>query len=1482
MTVLQLSLNNAGTTETGVIRIAHPGYTLRVILSVGTPFHASETVIETNHPISGDFGKVSTIKPLKAYSIMEDMEFELPIKAAGAWNLQAVKGETKARPVTFIVDPLIDINGQKLPPGALVIQTDFGRCIGHVEDWLKNLKPISELGYNMIHLPPFQELGADSHYSIRDSLQVSEQLFPKGFPAEKRWSTLKDVMKKIEKELGIVFMADILLNHINPESAFLKEHPEAGYNTENSPHLNPAYYVDKMLNEMSNEIAAGKVPGLPPDLRVEHMPALKQYLLDGFHRSELRKYFTIDVQAAVEQLKQYNEKLPKQFEMLRMRAVNYAAPQRQNILRTRGIVDDKQYKMGSIHVDINYACALYKPPGQFNQQKIDEFTMALNTLNTPYYQHYDSIVKEVVTNVMNTFQYNRYDPGGPKYGPVTVEFPLVWRYFSEITTNKKDAKGKNIVLPLANNGWIFGTDPTDDFIAPGKECYLRRQVVIWGDNVKLNYGSKPEDNPALWDYMTKYVNSVAEVVHAIRLDNAHSTPLPVGEYFIQQARKVNPSLYVMAELFTNSEERDIEYINRLGITSLMREGNKRVDPPAMTHLLWSSGGRPVAAVDLIDNETVVRPVRQIPGVIFDLTHDNEAPSFEPLTTAAAIGMSCSPSGSTRGYDDLLPFNPSVVSEYRTYPLSTDCPALQTVRGLINKLHVEMAVKEMDEVMANYYGNLISIFRCSSSRGEGYWALIRVPGESTTDKVAIPAPIDSLSFEARILSTEKFPDDPKKPIKPSKCNLMINKDMSKLRSVKLEENDAHLVDFPVGTVCIFKTKLPQELRDFLKTLEVDKIKQEFKTRVKNIGLIELGILLFRCEEEEKTAVGHGAYAFPEFGPPFYAGMQGIETAFTFAAKSDAGMGSPVFANIREGNWLMDSMCGRLFQNSRLIALEGFFRRICESLQKLPRFLIPKYVDRLVRGLNMAARETITENCSEFIRKGDDFVRSLAASSISFYTPCKNAQLVHPHLARFFSGLVSRVDCSTSAGFPFFSTGFMRSWGRDTMIALRGLYMVTGRFNDAKDQLIAFAACLRHGLIPNLHDGGMNPRYNARDATWWFLQALQDYAYMSGEGGDVFKWKVPRIFPCDDQDEFRRAYEGKNRPVVTMGDIVQEIMTKHANGIHFTEWNAGKKIDSVMTSDGFNIDIVTDWTNGFILGGNEFNCGTWMDKMGSSEKAKNVGVPATPRDGAAIEIIGLLESALRWLSQCSEDGTYPHPGVKVESQGGKLIEWSQWSSLICANFESWFYVPIKKEHDAKFFIEEKHVGIRGIYKDTVGSSSEFGDYQFRPNLLVAMTVAPELFDPVHAVRCLNIVEERLMGGIGMKTLDPSDYRYRPYYHNGDDTEDFLTSKGFNYHNGPEWVWPVGYFFRAGMRFRRSVTERMKQMLARIKKAQFESWASGLPELTQKDGEPCGDSCLNQAWSVSSILDILYDYSLYTEDEVIQWDVDDEVDELPDEEQ
>lgn len=241
-----------------------------------------------------------------------------------------------------------------------------------------------------------------------------------------------------------------------------------------------------------------------------------------------------------------------------------------------------------------------------------------------------------------------------------------------------------------------------------------------------------------------------------------------------------------------------------------------------------------------------------------------------------------------------------------------------------------------------------------------------------------------------------------------------------------------------------------------------------------------------------------------------------------------------------------------------------------------------------------------------------------------------------------------------------------------------------------------------------------------------------------------------------------------------------MTKHANGIHFREWKAGTQIDHHMKNEGFNIDI--NFIDGFIHGGNSLNCGTWMDKMGSSDKMNNRGIPATPRDGADVEIIGLLKSTTRWLSMGHEEYPeyFPYSGVQRVLNNGissrvetTILTYKSWDKMIQDRFETEFYIS----EDSTSHL----TNIRNIYKDVLGSTSQWEDYQLRPNQCIAMMVAPELFKYEHAKNALNIIEEKLVGPLGMKTLDDSDSRYRPYYTNHD-SDDYLTANGFNYHQGP----------------------------------------------------------------------------------------------------
>jgi predicted glycogen debranching enzyme len=102
-------------------------------------------------------------------------------------------------------------------------------------------------------------------------------------------------------------------------------------------------------------------------------------------------------------------------------------------------------------------------------------------------------------------------------------------------------------------------------------------------------------------------------------------------------------------------------------------------------------------------------------------------------------------------------------------------------------------------------------------------------------------------------------------------------------------------------------------------------------------------------------------------------------------------------------------------------------------------------------------------------------------------------------------------SVIAGYPWFT-----DWGRDTMISLPGLTLVTGRYEDARSILRAFAGSIDQGMLPNRFlDSGEMPEYNTVDATLWmfhavheFLRYTRDYDFIRGEIyhplADIIAW------------------------------------------------------------------------------------------------------------------------------------------------------------------------------------------------------------------------------------------------------------------------------------------------------------------------------------------------------------------------------------------
>jgi len=167
----------------------------------------------------------------------------------------------------------------------------------------------------------------------------------------------------------------------------------------------------------------------------------------------------------------------------------------------------------------------------------------------------------------------------------------------------------------------------------------------------------------------------------------------------------------------------------------------------------------------------------------------------------------------------------------------------------------------------------------------------------------------------------------------------------------------------------------------------------------------------------------------------------------------------------------------------------------------------------------------------------------------------------------------------AGYHWFT-----DWGRDTMISLEGLALITGRHVEAGYILRTFAHYVRDGLIPNLFpEGQKEGLYHTADATLWFFHAISRYLAYSGDQTSL-RLLLPRL---------------------------REIIDCHLRG----------------TSFGIGVDPA----DGLLRQGAEGYQLTWMD-------AKVGDWVVTPRRGKAVEINALWYNALRLMERwvAAEEG------------------------------------------------------------------------------------------------------------------------------------------------------------------------------------------------------------------------------------------------------
>ncbi len=180
----------------------------------------------------------------------------------------------------------------------------------------------------------------------------------------------------------------------------------------------------------------------------------------------------------------------------------------------------------------------------------------------------------------------------------------------------------------------------------------------------------------------------------------------------------------------------------------------------------------------------------------------------------------------------------------------------------------------------------------------------------------------------------------------------------------------------------------------------------------------------------------------------------------------------------------------------------------------------------------------------------------------------------------------------AGYPWFT-----DWGRDTMIALRGLCVTTKRLATARQILTAFAEHADQGMLPNrFPDSDEKPEYNTVDATLWYFRAIEAYVDVAPDGSEL----VRELWP-----------------------VLRDIVDCHNRGTRY--------------------GIGVDPSDGLLRSGEPGVQLTWMD-------AKVGDWVVTPRMGKPVEINALWYAALRAMGRFAR--TQGEPAEPYDEQADRV--------------------------------------------------------------------------------------------------------------------------------------------------------------------------------------------------------------------------------------
>jgi predicted glycogen debranching enzyme len=153
--------------------------------------------------------------------------------------------------------------------------------------------------------------------------------------------------------------------------------------------------------------------------------------------------------------------------------------------------------------------------------------------------------------------------------------------------------------------------------------------------------------------------------------------------------------------------------------------------------------------------------------------------------------------------------------------------------------------------------------------------------------------------------------------------------------------------------------------------------------------------------------------------------------------------------------------------------------------------------------------------------------------------------------------------------------------------------------------------------------------------------------------------------------------------------------------------------------------------------------------------------------------------------------------------------------------------------------------GGYLYDVVDGEHGDDASCRPNQVFSISLPHPVLDRARWPRVLEVVEQKLLTPVGLRSLAPGSPDYKPRYY-GD-----LRSRDAAYHQGTVWAWLIGPFVDAWMKVHAGDRAGARRLLEGFEGHLNEACVGSISEIFDADAPFLPRGCIAQAWSVAEVL-------------------------------